>query len=143
MALDLTFAELQRATNERGKAWGAPGLQFRGLELAGENAELLEQGMYLAILMMDASRRAGKAVEALKKIVRFQEGMKGGSDDRTALREEIGDAAISLALLCNELGEDFAAIVTDKFNKTSDKYGFDVKLPLTQPSGVAAPCRLN
>ena len=150
----LTIADIQRATKERGKQWGSPGLQFRGLELGGETGEMTEAILQITNrlyeLGLEASKSVGKALEAMKKIVRFQNNMAGGTEDTAALEDEMGDVVICVALLANELGLDLGAIVERKFNKTSEKYGFDVKLPLprfrggeTPAEGPQSPCRLT
>lgn len=124
----LTLEQLQRATADRGTLWGSPGLQFRGLELSGESIELLEAWSLLEAKVRDVAIHSGKTVEALKKVVRFQNGMAGGSDDLTKLKEELGDTVISCALLANELGLDLGEIVSAKFNETSRKYNFPQRL---------------
>lgn len=82
-------------------------LSFRGCELAGE---------------------AGEACNEIKKLERTRLGMAGGKDDTTDLAKELGDVVICAALVAREAGIDLDTAVREKFNETSDKYGFETKL---------------
>jgi NTP pyrophosphatase (non-canonical NTP hydrolase) len=103
--------KLREASIEREKYWNPYGQEipqsFRCLELAGE---------------------VGEVANAVKKIMRHQLGMVGGSADDTNLKEEIGDVLISLELLARSFNYDLWQCAVEKFNKTSDKNGFPIKM---------------
>ena len=102
--------KLRDANQQRHQEW-AKGenipLSFRGLELAGE---------------------AGEACNELKKIERVRLGLAGGKDDLTGLREELADVIICVDLIAMDLGIDLGEAVRDKFNATSEKYGFETRI---------------
>lgn len=75
----------------------------------------------------------GEACNVIKKLKRIECGMPGTDPaDRDALRlqlsDELGDAQICLDLLADEVGIDLGIATLLKFNKTSDKVGFEHKL---------------
>lgn len=105
--MNLTFEELQDAAKKRSVLWGDPGLEFRVIEVGGETGELLE---------------------AMKKHLRYLKGMKGGVENIQSVKDEIADVIISAVQLANDLGVDLSEALLAKFNETSDKYGFSVKL---------------
>lgn len=110
--MSLSFATLQAKALERGVLWGNPGLEFRVIEVGGETGELLE---------------------AMKKHLRFLRGMKGGVESIQPVKDEIADVIISAVQLANDLDVNLTEAIPAKFNQTSDKYGFPVKiLPTTQ-----------
>jgi NTP pyrophosphatase (non-canonical NTP hydrolase) len=103
--------KLRRATNARAKHWNPDGndvpVSFRFMELAGE---------------------AGEVCNAGKKLSRHELNMAGGSPDQTNLREELGDVMICCDLIAAHYGIDLWEAVVEKFNKTSDKQKFPVKM---------------
>lgn len=106
----LTFNALRAANEKRMEEW--PGndkvtVEFRGLEVAGEAGEL-------AKALLEVMGNVGAALEALKKYLRAQYGIKGTVTTMPEVALEMGDVLISL-----DLGD--AAV--GAFNRTSDKYG--------------------
>lgn len=103
--------KLRKASVKREKYWNPGNSEipkgFRALEVAGEVGEL---------------------ANAIKKLWRFQLGLVGGTNDQENLKEEIGDVLISLDLLARSYDIDLWSCVVDKFNKTSDKHSFPVKI---------------
>ena len=101
----ITFNVLRAANRRRQQEW--PGndkadVAFRAIELAGE---------------------AGEVMEAIKKFLRAQRGIKGSIATREDIVSEMGDLLVSLDLVADELGIDLGAAVRSKFNQTSEKYG--------------------
>jgi len=101
----LTFNGLRGANNNRQKEW--PGneqadVAFRALEVAGE---------------------AGELCEKVKKYLRAERGIKGSTATKEDIAAEMGDLMVSLDLLANELGIDLGRATSEKFNRTSEKYG--------------------
>lgn len=85
-------------------------LSFRGMELAGEVGELLNQ---------------------IKKIERQRIGLRGSEPDMNKLGDELADVMICLSLICMQLNIgslDFESMVREKFNKTSHERGLKVRL---------------
>ncbi len=118
---DLTFNDLAKANAARAKLWrqGSTAeipLMFALLELAGE---------------------VGEACNAAKKLERSKLGLVGGATNTDALIDEIADVVICCQLVADHIGFDLGAAVARKFNATSDKHGFSVKLP--DPDGVYLP----
>ena len=103
--------KLRAASIEREKDWNPTGnkvpIGFRFTEFAGE---------------------AGEVANAGKKLMRHDLGLVGGSPDQTNLKEELGDAIISLDLIAQHYGIDLWECVVMKFNKTSAKHGFPTNL---------------
>lgn len=133
--------QLRDANIARNNEW--PGsekidLTFRGLEHAGECAELAENVMSLALLAGRVSVKSGKVCNAAKKITRITSGIAApkGSKPVEQLRQELieeiiaeaGDVLITLDLLCMSLGINLAEATQVKFNKTSDKVGLETEL---------------
>lgn len=80
----------------------------RGNELAGEVGELCNE---------------------LKKLLRWQKGGKHpGPDYLERIKDELGDVIICADLIGAQLEIDIVDAVRNKFNKTSDKIGSQVKL---------------
>ena len=116
MKSGLTFNELRGANETRGRQWqgrtnGLWNMEFAAIELGGET---------------------GEALDAIKKFKRYLEGWKGGYEYKEqaleAIGDEIGDVIICADRLANALGLDTGEIVKNKFNKTSIKHGFKIKL---------------
>ena len=106
------FEKLKELNILRQQEWDSEkqiDLSFRGLEFLTECGELGEQ---------------------VKKLIRETKGLTGNKTDLTKIKEEVGDAIITLVLLCADIEEttgetiDIAQAVKDKFNKTSKKYDF-------------------
>jgi NTP pyrophosphatase (non-canonical NTP hydrolase) len=108
---DLTFEKLQHYNHMRGLEWTkgeeGPGLEFNVIELGGEGGVLQNE---------------------IKKMLRFKHGMAGGKDCLNDVADELADVVICCSILANTLNLDLGHCVVDKFNKTSDKHGFSVKL---------------
>lgn len=104
------FEKLRVASNQRAKLWnkGTPApVSFAFMELAGE---------------------AGEVCNAGKKLARHEMGWVGGDPDITNLTEELGDLIICAEIVASHYNIDLWKAVVDKFNKTSDKHGFPLKL---------------
>lgn len=101
----ITFNVLRDANRRRQQEW--PGndkadVAFRAIELAGESGEVLE---------------------AVKKLLRAERGIKGSTATLQDVALEMGDLLVSLDLLADSLGINLGNAVRDTFNKTSNKYG--------------------
>lgn len=74
----------------------------------------------------------GEAANVAKKLNRVRDGIPGNnqSEDelRAALRDEVADAFIYLDLLAQSEGFLIEDAVRDKFNRTSEKIGTDIKI---------------
>lgn len=106
----MKFETLRGANIIRHKEWGnSPNLSlsFRGNELAGET---------------------GEACNELKKLDRQLLGMAGGKSDLSGIIDEIADVVICADLIAMDLDIDLGEAVRDKFNKTSDKHGFETHI---------------
>ena len=105
------FEKLRAASTERAKHWrkggSPPPISFSFMELAGE---------------------VGEACNAGKKLARHEMGWVGGSPDLTNLKEELADVIICTELVASHYNIDLWEAVVDKFNKTSEKHNFPVKL---------------
>jgi len=126
--MTLTFDQLQQANKDRAVHWRgggkSPGVESNIIELGGEAGELLEAMM----LAVEVAAKTGKVLNESKKYLRHVNGMVGGKDNLDDVADELGDVVICCSLLANKLGLDLAEITARKFNKTSDKHGFPVKL---------------
>lgn len=103
--------ELREANLARQAKW--PGndqadVAFRAIEVAGE---------------------AGELMEAVKKWLRAERGIKGSTATLRDIAGEMCDVLVALDLLANELGIDLAYELPFKFNATSRKYQLDVFMP--------------
>lgn len=104
--------KLRNAVRERSKFFHPHGTEtvpiaYRYMELAGE---------------------AGEVCNAGKKLMRHEMGSAGGSPDQTNLREELGDVIICCELIAQHYGIDLWDAVVEKYNKTSEKMDFPIKL---------------
>lgn len=102
--------KLRRANNERQQLW--PGntkcdLEFRTIEFNGE---------------------AGELSNKVKKYLRRERGIAGSHSNRDEIAEEMADVIITLDLMASKLSIDLSLAVIEKFNKDSEKMGFDVLL---------------
>ena len=107
----IDFARLRDANVRRDAIWDPEkklSLSFRGNELAGET---------------------GEACNCLKKLDRERLGLKGSRTTLEALGEELADIIICTDLAAMAAGiPDLWEEVRKKFNATSEKQGFDVRL---------------
>jgi NTP pyrophosphatase (non-canonical NTP hydrolase) len=75
----------------------------------------------------------GEAANITKKLNRIRDGIPGNKETeeelKKGLKEEIADVFIYLDLVAQSQGLDLETIVCDKFNKTSDKLGCNIKCP--------------
>ncbi|MDI1346318.1 MAG: MazG nucleotide pyrophosphohydrolase domain-containing protein [Pseudolabrys sp.] len=114
------FAALRQANITRAKEFNPHGvdmgLPFAVLELAGEVGEL---------------------ANALKKVIRHEHGIVGGSNDLQAVVDELADVIISADLVAMALNVDLADIVTRKFNATSEKHGLKTRFVCGAKGGDA------
>jgi NTP pyrophosphatase (non-canonical NTP hydrolase) len=103
------FHSLHVANAERQKLWGggSQGPLYRATELAGE---------------------IGEVCNIVKKLERERLGLVGSRATLEQLADELGDGLICLSLLALEYGIDLDAAAARKFNKTSDKLGFPIKV---------------
>lgn len=107
----LDFFTLRQANIARDIEWGKGqnfSLSYRGNELAGET---------------------GEACNELKKLEREQMGLVGSRSTIEKAADELADVIICADLAAMELGIDLAAAVARKFNKTTEKYGLETRLP--------------
>lgn len=101
---------LRKANADRQKLWDPEKLAtplFRATELGGE---------------------AGEALNEVKKLEREKMGFRGSRTTIEKLGDELADIIICADLVAAEYGIDLAEAVKRKFNETSDKVGFDIKL---------------
>ncbi len=115
------YGSLREANAARQKLWGAKDPMFAAVELAGE---------------------VGEALNVVKKLERERLGMAGSRATKQDLADELGDVAICLDLLAASLGVDLERATAEKFNKTSAKMGFPVKLfvrPALEPKAEPSP----
>lgn len=99
------FNVLRKANVARQKEWhvnGDPGLSYKGNELAGEVGELCN---------------------VIKKLERARLGSRGSKATVQDLADELGDVIVCLDLIAADFDIDVWAVVVEKFNKTSIKYG--------------------
>lgn len=137
---DKIYRTLREANVARNKAWDAGGdisLSFRGNELAGEIGEALEHTIKLLML----SLATGRACNVMKKIDRERMGLAGGRATKEELADELADAHICVDLIAMHEDIDLNKAVEKKFNQTSEKNGFTIKLDLTQPREVDREAR--
>lgn len=117
----ITIRKLQEINTQRAKRWhGSEGLeQWTVMEWAAAMCG-----------------EAGEAANVAKKLRREDLGLNrkdyGGRDNlRFKLAEECADVAIYLVLLCEREGLDLEAAIVQKFNQTSEQYGFPERLEET------------
>ena len=119
----LTFEELRNANIARAGRWHPGGLG--DWSIADWAVALLGE--------------AGEACNAIKKLRRVEDGIANLSataerqlstkeDARAAIAEELADTQIYLDLLAARLDIDLEAVVREKFNKVSVRYGFPERL---------------
>lgn len=108
---------LRTANRSRQKEWDPENKitqLFKAVEVAGE---------------------LGEALNLVKKISRQELDIKGnGKDDyKEALADELADVVIALDLLADSYGIQLDTAIVRKFNKTSEKHGFEVRLSTQGP----------
>lgn len=105
-----SLQELRIANYTRQQLWDIKNeltLAFRGNELAGE---------------------VGEACNIIKKLERERLNIKGSRATKLELADELADVIICVDLICMHLNINLAQAIANKFNATSDKMGFEVKL---------------
>jgi NTP pyrophosphatase (non-canonical NTP hydrolase) len=107
------FEKLRLASTERETYFNPEGtpipISFRLMELGGEAGEVLNAG---------------------KKLARHEMSMVGGCTDITNMKEELGDVIICCELIAKHYNIDLWEAVVEKFNKTSEKHNFPVKMEI-------------
>jgi NTP pyrophosphatase (non-canonical NTP hydrolase) len=109
-AAHLSFADLRQANCERQKEWDADNrisLIYRATELAEE---------------------AGEVCGVIKKLARETLDLVGTRSSHECLSEELADTVIVADLIAMQAGIDLAAAITNKFDKTSQRFGFVTKI---------------
>lgn len=102
--------KLRKAQLERQKLWD-PGikldLSYFGNAAAGE---------------------MGEACNVIKKLERERLGLPGSKANIDQLADELADVIIYLDLIAMKIGVDLETAIKNKFNKDSNKHGFNVLL---------------
>jgi len=117
----VTYHSSLRSANEhRQRLWDAGNvisLSYRGNELAGET---------------------GEACNIIKKLDRERLGLRGSRATKEQLAEELADVVICADLIALSEGIDLDAAVAAKFNATSEKLGWPVRLaaPTEKPDAT-------
>lgn len=82
--------------------------------------------------MVAVTGELGEAANIVKKLNRVRDGVPGNSETPEELQQnlcdEIADTYIYLDLFCFAAGIDLRKAVTEKFNKTSEKIGYEKRL---------------
>ena len=100
--------ELKVKNAERQKVWDKDNVldeMFKTVEFVGEVGELCNN---------------------IKKLKRYELGLAGSRCSCNDLEEEFGDVLITLSLLADYCGVDLIEAAKNKFNKTSEKQGFNI-----------------
>lgn len=116
---NITLEDLCRINEDRQKVW--PGAS----KITGDLGRLF--------VALEVAEEAGEVAGALKKLVRHDLGIAGNKGKTRAelsrnLEDEIADAFINLARLCNIVGCEPSEAVRRKFNDTSELIGVQVFL---------------
>lgn len=103
------YGSLREANTARQALWGGDihDAAFHGLELGGE---------------------AGEVLNVVKKLERERKGLAGSRATVADLAAELGDVVICCDLLAKKYGINLEQATANKFNATSEKMGFDVRL---------------
>ncbi len=112
----LSFGDLSAANLKRQGEWDPKNTitpSYRGNELAGE---------------------VGEACNIIKKLERERLGIPGSKATLEQLADELADVVICADLLATTSGLCLGGAVIKKFNESSDKHGFSVKL--IHPEGL-------
>lgn len=70
----------------------------------------------------------GELLNYMKKLERERLGMKGSRAGLLDVEKELADVVICASLLANSLGIDLHQAVANKYNESSEKLGFAVRL---------------
>lgn len=123
------FKMLRTANISRNAEWNMTGEtlrpSFRGNEAGGETGEAIEAALANLLQLAVAT---GRMQNVLKKIERGQLGIKGSTATVEDLADELGDMQICLDLVAMDFKIDLFEATSRKFNRTSDKLGFETKL---------------
>lgn len=109
----LTFGEIQQACKDRNNLW------TKGAWTLRDN-------------IVEFNEEFGELCGNIKRLRRIELGLK--TDDKTeaeltaGIEAELGDCGVVLINIANSVGLDLGETIRKKFNKTSAKYGFDVKV---------------
>jgi NTP pyrophosphatase (non-canonical NTP hydrolase) len=106
-------------------------LSFKTLRAANHARQLeWDEGntLSLAYLGNAAAGELGEMCNIIKKLEREALGLKGSRATEQELADEIADVIIYLDLVARHRNIDLAAAVRAKFNATSEKYGFTLRL---------------
>ena len=86
----------------------------------------------VAMCAVAAMGELGEACHVLQKLSRNADGLvgneEGAEDLKLQLAEELADTLIQLELLAHASGVDLEQAVISKFNKVSEKFGFEQRL---------------
>lgn len=138
----LTFDRFREANVARGGKWhpgfpaddgwtGGDWANAMGGEI-GELAEELE-AIEMWRLLCKIVQAGGHAADTVKKMRRSEESLRGVNDPefdvlKQKLAMEAADVATYLDLLCAKYNIDLGAAIVEKFNKVSEKQGFEDRL---------------
>lgn len=101
--------QLRKANRERQRHW--------------KGAEFARDPLFRAV---EFAEEAGEVLGAIKKYYRAQNGIAGSGATLDDIKNEMGDALITLDLLAAEYDIDLAQVTKDKFNQTSIKVSIPV-----------------
>lgn len=104
------LGRLREANRSRQAEWDSQGklsLSYLGNAIAGE---------------------VGEACNVIKKLDREALGLRGSRASMSELAEELADVVIYIDILAERCGIDLELAIVEKFNKTSEKYGFGVRM---------------
>lgn len=113
-----TLKQLRIKNIERGRLWEG----VEGEELTNEN---------LLFRSNEMAGEVGEACDAVKKLIRYRKRMVGGTnylESLKAISDELADVIITADRVASILGIDLGVAVCNKFNYTSDKHGFKIKI---------------
>lgn len=125
----LTFNKLRRANVKRGKEWNATVWGEYENVLPTENS--IEWLLELLFRSNEMGGECGEAQNKIKKLSRYLLRMRGGTQKEDVIEEikkELADVVICADRVAEFLNIDLGKATIEKFNETSDKHGFDIKL---------------
>ena len=127
----MKFHDFQKTNQQRSKEW------------------MQDQGSDIERLLFHSNElgdECGEVQGAVKKYVRMKWGIPGGLDEDeawNAVCDEIADVITVAFLLADWFGIDVARAVASKFNRVSDKHGFDIKIsPIANHSELIERLRI-
>lgn len=82
----------------------------------------------LSYLGNAAAGELGEMCNVIKKLERQALGLKGSTTTPEELGYEAADVVIYIDLIMRKAGIDLGAAIREKFNRTSDKLGFQTRL---------------